>query len=152
MEKFVQMIIRPERSYYIDNTNQSELSLAKLNVTYTVKHFELFNSKNVKLKCSLASSNTLQHDSLRPCVVYLHGNTQDKNSGLNYASDLMPLEIDLFTFDFTGCGLSDGEYITLGWKERDDLKTVLAYLESQNQFSSLIIWGGGMGAATALMH
>jgi pimeloyl-ACP methyl ester carboxylesterase len=64
----------------------------------------------------------------------------------------MPLEIDLLTFDFTGCGLSDGDYITLGWKERDDLHAVLSFIESQKRFISIVIWGGGMGAATALMY
>jgi len=32
-------------------------------------------------------------------------------------------------FDFPGCGLSEGEYISLGYHERDDVKIVMDFLE-----------------------
>jgi alpha/beta superfamily hydrolase len=38
------------------------------------------------------------------------------------------MNITVFSFDFSGCGLSEGEYISLGWNEKDDLKTVIDYL------------------------
>ena len=41
---------------------------------------------------------------------------------------LLPLNITVFTFDFSGCGMSEGEYISLGWYEKDDLKVVIDYL------------------------
>jgi alpha/beta superfamily hydrolase len=31
----------------------------------------------------------------------------------------------LFLFDFSGSGLSQGEYVTLGLNEKDDLETVI---------------------------
>ena len=37
----------------------------------------------------------------------------------------MEMKYDLATFDFTGCGKSDGEFITLGYKEQDDLKMIV---------------------------
>lgn len=30
---------------------------------------------------------------------------------------LLPLNITLFTLDFSGSGLSDGDYVSLGWHE-----------------------------------
>jgi len=45
---------------------------------------------------------------MRPCVIYMHGNAGDKNEGLTYAPYLMPLGIDLVSFDFSGCGNSEG--------------------------------------------
>jgi pimeloyl-ACP methyl ester carboxylesterase len=33
--------------------------------------------------------------------------------------------MDLLSFDFSGCGNSEGQWVTLGWKERDDLRAVL---------------------------
>jgi alpha/beta superfamily hydrolase len=41
---------------------------------------------------------------------------------------LLPSNISLFCFDFAGCGLSGGEYISLGWFERDDLNMIVEYL------------------------
>ena len=33
-----------------------------------------------------------------------------------------------FSFDFCGCGLSDGEYISLGIHESEDLKVVVDHI------------------------
>ena len=51
--------------------------------------------------------------------------------------------MNVFSFDFCGCGLSEGEYISLGWWEKEDLKMVVDYLKKSgmvstigNQFSS----------------
>ncbi|CDJ33666.1 uncharacterized protein EMH_0084510 [Eimeria mitis] len=38
---------------------------------------------------------------------------------------LLPQNITVFAFDFSGSGRSDGPYISLGWWERDDLDTVI---------------------------
>jgi len=65
---------------------------------------------------------------------------------------LLERNISLFCFDWAGCGLSDGDYISLGWHERDDLATVIGHLR-ESQFNGPIgIWGRSMGAVTALMH
>lgn len=47
----------------------------------------------------------------------MHGNAGNKLEGLEYAKLLIPIGIDLLTFDFSGCGNSQGEWVTLGWKE-----------------------------------
>ena len=44
----------------------------------------------------------------RPCVVYCHGNAGNKLEGLVAADVLLPAGMDLFTFDFSGCGNSEG--------------------------------------------
>jgi len=56
-----------------------------------------------------------------PCVIYMHGNAGNKMEGLSYAPHLLPLGINLCSFDFSGCGNSEGEWVTLGHKEKDDL-------------------------------
>ena len=63
----------------------------------------------------------------------------------------MPQGINLVSFDFSGCGNSQGDWVTLGWKEVHDLKAVLAYLHSLGTVSKVALWGRSMGAATALM-
>lgn len=54
-------------------------------------------------------------------------------------------------FDYTGSGMSDGEYITLGLKESDDLACVVEYLQSENKIQDFALWGRSMGAVTALL-
>jgi alpha/beta superfamily hydrolase len=34
----------------------------------------------------------------------------------------------MFCFDFAGCGLSEGEFISLGWWEREDVAMVVEHL------------------------
>jgi len=56
-----------------------------------------------------------------PCVIYMHGNAGNKMEGLSYWKELVAENINLCVFDFSGCGNSEGEFITLGVKEKDDL-------------------------------
>lgn len=53
-------------------------------------------------------------------------------------------------FDFAGCGLSDGEFITLGVNEIEDLQEVLSYINLNTHFHSFYLWGRCMGAFCAL--
>lgn len=57
-----------------------------------------------------------------------------------------------FTFDFSGCGLSEGEYISLGVHESDDLEVVVNYLRNSGKVSQIGLWGRSMGAVTALLY
>ncbi|KAF9679300.1 hypothetical protein SADUNF_Sadunf06G0000600 [Salix dunnii] len=72
---------------------------------------------------------------------------------------LLPSNITVFTLDFSGSGLSDGDYVSLGWHERDDLKVVrddlkvvVSYLRSNKQISCIGLWGRSMGAVTSLLY
>ena len=60
--------------------------------------------------------------------------------------------ITLFSFDFAGCGKSEGEYISLGWYERDDVEIVVDWLRKSGRVSTIGLWGRSMGAVTGLMH
>jgi len=48
--------------------------------------------------------------------------------------------------------MSEGEYVTLGFYERDDLAEVVKHLRDSGEVSTLGLWGRSMGAATALLH
>ena len=65
---------------------------------------------------------------------------------------ILPLNITLFCFDFSGCGMSEGDYISLGYYEKDDLKVVIDYLRKSDKVSTIGLWGRSMGAVTSLMH
>ena len=65
---------------------------------------------------------------------------------------LLPENITVFSLDLSGSGKSDGEYISLGWFERDDVQTVVDFLRNSETTSTIGLWGRSMGAVTALMH
>lgn len=87
-----------------------------------------------------------------PVVIYLHGNAGCKLEGECYAPLLCSLGINLFTFDFNGCGNSSGEWVTLGWDEREDLKAVCAHLKTLGNVGKIGFWGRSMGASCAVMY
>lgn len=86
-----------------------------------------------------------------PVVIYMHGNSSARVEVLPQLSYLLSLGVAVFSFDFAGSGKSDGEYVSLGYYEREDLACVIAHLRSTNVVSTIALWGRSMGAATALM-
>jgi pimeloyl-ACP methyl ester carboxylesterase len=87
-----------------------------------------------------------------PVVIYMHGNSSARVEVLPQLSYLLSLGLAVFSFDFAGSGKSDGEYVSLGYYEREDLMCVIAHLRATNVVSTIALWGRSMGASTALMH
>jgi len=65
---------------------------------------------------------------------------------------LLSSNITVFALDFLGSGLSDGDRVSLGWHEKDDLKMVVSYLRSNKQVSHIGLWRRSMGANTKYIH
>jgi len=87
-----------------------------------------------------------------PCVIYCHGNSGCRADASEAAIILLPSNITVFTLDFSGSGLSEGEHVTLGWNEKEDLKAVVNYLRTDGNISCIGLWGRSMGAVTSLMY
>jgi pimeloyl-ACP methyl ester carboxylesterase len=87
-----------------------------------------------------------------PVVVYLHGNSSSRLEGLKAAPELLKRDINLFVFDFAGCGLSEGDYISLGWHEKDDVRIIVDFLQKLPGVGKIGLWGRSMGAATTMMY
>ena len=57
-----------------------------------------------------------------------------------------------FSFDFSGSGNSDGEYISLGVHETEDLESIVKYIREKLLINQIVLWGRSMGAVTALRY
>ena len=51
-----------------------------------------------------------------------------------------------------GSGLSDGEYVTLGAHEVEDLQVAVDHIRQEGLTSTVGLWGRSMGAVTALLY
>lgn len=124
----ISLVIRPPRSSYPENTGTT-LTQVLGGVQVQMHNFAVRNSKQEQIKCTFVSPVPIQaaegQQAQRPCVVYCHGNAGNKMEGLVAADVLLPAGMDLLAFDFSGCGNSEGQWVTLGWKETDDLRAVL---------------------------
>ncbi|KHN40219.1 Hypothetical protein glysoja_038414 [Glycine soja] len=113
---------------------------------------QLKNTRGYTLKCSHYLPSPFPEDTSLPCVIYCHGNSGCRADANEAAVILLPSNITVFTLDFSGSGLSDGDYVSLGWHEKDDLKMVVSYLRSNKQISCIGLWGRSMGAVTSLLY
>jgi pimeloyl-ACP methyl ester carboxylesterase len=88
-----------------------------------------------------------------PCVVFCHGNAGSRVDALPLLPVLLPAGMSLFAFDFAGAGQSEGEILSLGHYEKDDLTTVVDYLnEKCDRVTRIGIWGHSMGACSCLLY
>ena len=145
-------VIRPHRDNYKDKDLGPEKFEIK-NKCYKRTDFTILNKRNLKLQCSFWEpfDEEREYEKL-PCVIYLHGNSSSRCEVLSEIKYLLPLNITVFSFDFSGCGRSEGEYISLGWYEKEDVSCIIEFLRKSNKVSTIGIWGRSMGAVTALLY
>ncbi len=84
-------------------------------------------------------------------MIYLHGCSSSRLEGLSLIELLLPVDIALVLMDFAGCGISEGEYVSLGHFEREDASLVLDHIRREKPLiTSFGVWGRSMGASTAV--
>jgi len=145
-------IIRPPRDQY-ETKDLGPTVFSIENRIYTRTDLSLKNSRGHNLVCSHFEPIPSERvDERLPCVIYMHGNCSSRLEAISTLPVLLPFNITVMCFDFSGSGLSDGEYISLGYYERDDLAAVIDYLRESNRVTCIGLWGRSMGADVSLMH
>ncbi|KAK9699467.1 hypothetical protein RND81_08G175500 [Saponaria officinalis] len=152
MEQLVNFIIRPPRAEYSPEHDLLDEEFLLRGKWYQRKDIEIKNSRGDVLQCSHYIPLVSPEGKALPCVIYCHGNSGCRTDASEAAIILLPLNISVFTLDFSGSGLSGGEHVSLGWNEKDDLKAVVEYLRSDGNISTIGLWGRSMGAVTSLMY
>ncbi|KAK6917908.1 Serine aminopeptidase, S33 [Dillenia turbinata] len=172
IDQFINFVIRPPRADYnpdqylwdknftlAGKTYQRkdlEASMDKYllinNTDYQFINVQLRNGRGHILQCSHYLPSPFPEDTPLPCVIYCHGNSGCRADANEAALVLLPSNITVFTLDFSGSGLSGGDYVSLGWHESDDLKIVVSYLRNSKQVLCIGLWGRSMGAVTGLLY
>ena len=68
------------------------------------------------MKCSYFDS-IFSNVPSKSCVIYLHGNSSSRLESYQILDSILPLNLSLLAFDFPGCGLSEGDWVSLGFYE-----------------------------------
>jgi hypothetical protein len=89
--------------------------------------FDVRSKRNLTLKCSIYSPVRFK-DHNRPWVMYLHGNSSSRLDAHPMAGIICNEGMSYVTFDFGGCGISEGKYVSLGWFEKIDLVSVIEHV------------------------
>ncbi|KAJ1432258.1 Alpha/Beta hydrolase protein [Ochromonadaceae sp. CCMP2298] len=147
----VNAIIRPPRCEY-DISKLGPPAFAFCGRRFVRRDFVLTNARGLKICCSMWEPQAAERPAaLLPCVIYMHGNSSARLEALSSLSLVLSLGATLLAFDFAGSGMSEGEYVSLGYFEKDDLGCVIEHLR-QGTTSTIALWGRSMGASTALLH
>jgi pimeloyl-ACP methyl ester carboxylesterase len=150
VKRALRALIRPSRFSYNRSAIPFQVSVGgfgkflRFPVTFT-------NRRGERLVGSVYSSDRTTPFHGGPCVLYLHGNAASQLEAQFLVPNLCPHGIFVASFDFAGCGCSDGDYLSLGKHERDDAELVLNSLTRIFGFESFVVWGRSRGAATALL-
>uniref|UniRef100_A0A0C9RPM6 TSA: Wollemia nobilis Ref_Wollemi_Transcript_28848_2164 transcribed RNA sequence n=1 Tax=Wollemia nobilis TaxID=56998 RepID=A0A0C9RPM6_9CONI len=152
MEQLVNFVIRPPRADYSPTHDLLEQEFLLKGCRFRRKDIEVINDHGNVLQCSHYMPHPMPEGRALPCVIYCHGNSGCRADANEAAVILLPSYITVFTLDFSGSGLSEGEHVTLGWREKDDLKAVVRSLREDTQVSLIGLWGRSMGAVTSLLY
>ncbi|KAL7535388.1 hypothetical protein ACHAWF_007510, partial [Thalassiosira exigua] len=141
---------RPPRAKYREE-HLGPPAFSFLGRRFTRTDFTLCTQRGLNLQCS--HWEPIERPVARiPVVIYMHGNASARVEVLPQLTVLLALGVAVFAFDFAGSGKSDGDHVTLGYFEREDLMCVVAHLRATDVVSTIALWGRSMGAVTALLH
>lgn len=151
MDSICNFIIRPPRSdYEMDDLGPEVFRIGDDGAERFTRHdFELENMRGLRFQCSWFKPFPAKQT---PCVVYCHANCGGRYDAME-ALFVLREGMSLFAFDFCGSGMSEGEYISLGFYERQDLAAVMEFLTlKSDEVDGVALWGRSMGAVTAIMY
>lgn len=85
-----------------------------------------------------------------PCVMFLHTRGGCRVEGMFLRQYFLP-KVAYCVFDFAGSGLSEGDYISLGPKEKRDAKKIIDHIKKAFSIGPIFLWGRSMGAITSIL-
>jgi pimeloyl-ACP methyl ester carboxylesterase len=140
-------IVRPPRANY-DPAEMPPSFTSQDGLTIKREPIEFRNSRNQRIIGSFYPSDDAATGN--PCVIYLHGNASAQLEGLYVPFLVQKAGVHSLLLDLSGSGQSDGEFITLGFSERDDVRAACDFLKREKGVSRVILWGRSMGASLGL--
>jgi len=146
-EAIVGLVIRPPRAEYsMQQLGPTEFSF--LGEVYSRQDFAVTNNRGMRLECSQWAGRGAPG----PTLVYLHGNASCRLEALGVLSLCLSLGISLVAVDTGGSGMSEGNYVSLGYHEAQDAIAVIDFLRLQFKITDIGIMGRSMGAASSLLY
>lgn len=146
------LFVQPPKRRY----NPSELSEDPTVILGSLMYvpFSIRNGQDNNLKChAFVPTQQGDYQNMRTnFIVYAHAQGSNSLEG----SFLLPicdkLGIGLCLFDFAGSGNSEGEFVTLGITEANDLNLVVYHLQTNYKVQRIGLWGRSMGAVSILLY
>lgn len=166
-DKAWKTLIKPSRVQYSEESLGPPVYTGENGGALQRQDFTIQNFKNQKLECSMytplnTQTNQVHYQTMRrsqvgsypepkTCIFYLHSHSGCRVEGLFLRDYCAAQGYYLCLFDFAGCGLSEGTFVSLGHFEKRDAMKVIEYVIQKYGIGRVLLWGRSMGAVTSIL-
>ncbi len=137
-----------ESERIIEENRQKENELAE-------KWTKNTESKKVEIKAkdeiTLRGKEYFANEQSNKWAIILHGYHSNPESVVSIGMHFSEKGYNVLIPSMRASSESDGEYIGMGWLDKDDLKCWINLIIEQNKDAEIVLHGSSMGAATVLM-
>ena len=140
--------INNETEKTIEENREKEIQLAS-QWTNTIKNEKV--EVTAKDGITLRGTEYIKDKQIDDWGIILHGYRSNPESVISVGMHFSEKGYNVLIPYMRATGESEGEYIGMGWLDKEDLKCWIDLIIEQNRNSNIILHGSSMGAATVLM-
>ncbi|MDU2672253.1 Predicted hydrolase of the alpha/beta-hydrolase fold [uncultured Clostridium sp.] len=148
--KLCKIVVYPKKKSYEDGY---ENQIKKLNLE---DFYNSLEKEEITLKSDYGydiKGIFIPNSNSNKCIILCHGITVNTNYSVKYIKPFYSRGFSIFMYDHRNHGLSGGNYTSMGYFEKFDLKTCANYIFNKlGDDISLGVLGESMGAATVLQY
>ena len=137
-----------EAEKIINNNRTEEKQLAE-------QWIETINSEKVEVTAKdgiiLKGTEYIKDEKSNDWAIILHGYRSSPDSVISIGRHFSEEGYNVLIPYMRATGKSEGEYIGMGWLDKDDLQCWINKIIEQNNNANIVLHGSSMGAATVLM-
>lgn len=93
----------------------------------------------------------LDHENVHQWVILIHGYKSSNENMMAYGSEYYTKGYNVVLPDNRAHGKSDGDYIGMGWLDKDDIACWVDWIIQRDSQAQIILHGVSMGGATVMM-
>lgn len=147
LEWMFEVSLRPPRATYDLNATVCVVE-SRSNSLYIRQDVTFQNDDSITLYGSLWHERN--HPQPTACIIFLHSLGTNQFECINLIPFLCTPELALFSFDFSGSGMSGGDTIPLVGRGSQDVFAAYNLLKNKFGITQIGLWGRSMGAAIGL--
>ncbi len=121
--------------------------LAARKPQYSNEMWTIMSTDNLKLAATYFAPTEPSHR----WAVLVHGYGRDQSFTGDYAEEYLKRGYNVLTPDLRAAGASEGEYLTMGTKESEDIALWTRKIAEVDPQAQIVLHGVSMGAATVMM-